>query len=96
MAPVVLRPSTVTVRCAALTVPGTSSVWERPLDEIISQLITASIPLWELTLAPLVQGNGSMQIPYTGCRYHDIDPGEQPEAADPQQESDNAVDCDSS
>ena len=49
---------------------------EKSLYEIVSQLTTASIPLWELTLAPLVQGNNfsrSMRIAYTEVEY-DPDP----------------------
>ncbi|KAF8816713.1 hypothetical protein BYT27DRAFT_7229884 [Phlegmacium glaucopus] len=62
---------------------------EKPLYEIISQLITASIPLWELTLAPLVQGNKfsrSTRIVYTRREY-DPDTEERPETEGPRPES---------
>jgi Protein of unknown function (DUF4246) len=45
---------------------------EKSLYEIISQLITASIPLWELTLAPLLKGNKfsrGKRIAYTQVHY---------------------------
>jgi hypothetical protein len=45
---------------------------EQSLYEIISQLITASIPLWELTLAPLVPDNNfsrSQRIAYAEVEY---------------------------
>jgi Protein of unknown function (DUF4246) len=63
---------------------------EKPLYHLISQLITASIPLWELTLAPLIQDNDfarELRINYTECVY-DPDPEEWPETEGPQQESD--------
>jgi Protein of unknown function (DUF4246) len=45
---------------------------EKSLYEIISQLITASIPLWELTLAPLLKGNNfsrGKRIAYRKVQY---------------------------
>ncbi|KAF8168447.1 hypothetical protein B0H34DRAFT_59324 [Crassisporium funariophilum] len=62
---------------------------EKPLYDIISRLITASIPLWDLTLAPLWH-NGFLherRINYSGCVY-DPDPARGPDTDGPQMRDD--------
>ncbi|KAF8971372.1 hypothetical protein BDZ97DRAFT_1237314 [Flammula alnicola] len=62
---------------------------EKPLYELIEKLIDASIPLWDLTLAPLRQPYfyHDQRIAYTGCTY-DPDPENGPETDGPQRITD--------
>jgi hypothetical protein len=59
---------------------------ERSLYDLVAKLITASIPLWNLSLAPLAdfKFRHSQRIQYT-CEY-DPDPENGPETDGPQQE----------
>jgi len=61
---------------------------EKPLYEIVAKLITSSIPLWNLSLAPLADPKfqHGQRIKYT-CKY-DPDPENGPETDGPQQEPD--------
>ncbi|KAF8971362.1 hypothetical protein BDZ97DRAFT_1901571 [Flammula alnicola] len=61
----------------------------KPLYELIEKLIDASIPLWDLTLAPLQQPYfyHDRRIAYTGCTY-DPDPENGPETDGPQRITD--------
>ena len=65
---------------------------EKPLYEIVAKLITSSIPLWNLSLAPLADSKfqHGQRIKYT-CEY-DPDPEYGPETDGPQQEPDEDED----
>ncbi|KAF8972573.1 hypothetical protein BDZ97DRAFT_1913065 [Flammula alnicola] len=64
---------------------------EKPLYGLIEELISASIPLWDLTLAPLRQPSFAheQRIPYTDCTY-DPDPEYGPVADRLQQRNDES------
>ena len=65
---------------------------EKPLYEIVAKLITSSIPLWNLSLAPLAypKFQHGQRIKYT-CKY-DPDPENGPETDGPQREPDEDED----
>ncbi|KAF8148660.1 hypothetical protein B0H34DRAFT_736458 [Crassisporium funariophilum] len=66
---------------------------EKPLYDILSRIITASIPLWDLTLGPLRRSGlrRSQRIVYEGCEY-DPDPENGPDSEGPQQMDDEDED----
>ena len=65
---------------------------DRKLYSIVEQVITAAIPLWELTLAPLVPDfTHTPRIEFTQVIY-DPDPENGPETDGPQQEEDEDED----
>lgn len=60
---------------------------EKPLYDLIAKLITVSIPLWDLTLAPIRNGSffkHKQRIEFTGVQY-DPDPIKGPREEWPQQ-----------
>lgn len=65
---------------------------EKPLYNLIAQLITASIPLWNLTLAPLADSKFRHGKRISYCGEYDPDPENGPSTDGPQQESDEDED----
>ena len=59
---------------------------EKPIYGLLAKLITSSIPLWNLTLAPLADSEfrHGRRIHFTDCEY-DPDPENGPETDGPQQ-----------
>ncbi|KAF8157169.1 hypothetical protein B0H34DRAFT_712558 [Crassisporium funariophilum] len=62
---------------------------QKPLYDVVSRLITASIPLWDLTLVLLASKafHRDRRIDYTSCEYNP-DPGRGPQAEGPQRRED--------